>query len=129
MWVYSVAKEKMYHATGGVERLLPDPVYSGYGEAKNDPSKQQLPGLGPIPQGVYWIGAEREQSDAGPVVLPLTPLRGTEVFGRGSFEIHGDSREHPGGASHGCIILPRKLREQIADSQDKLLVVLAGMET
>lgn len=129
MWLYIIQPEKFFHATGGVERLLPDKPYSGFGEAKNDPSKQQLAGLGPIPQGVYWIGAEREHSDAGPVVLPLTPIRGTEVFGRGGFEIHGDSREHPGGASHGCIILPRKLREQIADGHDKLLVVLAGIET
>jgi len=129
MWVYSVKPEKFYHAVGGVERLLPETPYSGFGEAKNDPSKQQLAGLGPIPQGVYWIGAEREDSDCGPVVLPLTPLRGTETFQRGSFEIHGDSKEHPGSASHGCIILPRKLREQIADGHDKLLVVLAGIQT
>lgn len=40
------------------------------------------------------------------------------MFGREGFLIHGDSIVHMGQASHGCIILPRSIREQIAASGD-----------
>ena len=46
--------------------------------------------------------------------MALTPAPDTNTFGRDSFLIHGDSSEHPGAASRGCIILPRNIRDQIA---------------
>jgi hypothetical protein len=101
--------------------------YSGRDEAKNNPALQDKHGLGPIPQGVYIIGQERETTeDHGPVVLPLAPVAYSETFGRSHFLIHGDSVKSPGAASHGCIILPRTVREEIASSTDRLLVVLSG---
>ena len=39
--------------------------------------------------------------------MPLIPSPTNEMFGRSEFLIHGDSLEHPGAASEGCIILPR----------------------
>jgi hypothetical protein len=53
--------------------------------------------------------------------MNLDPLPGTDMFGRSLFRIHGDNSAH--NASHGCIILSRKLRDQIAASQDRLLDV------
>ena len=103
--------------------------YSGAGAAKNDPAAIDKRGLGPVPIGVYIIGPEREITEShGPIVLPLTPIVHVQTFGRSAFFVHGDSIEHPGSASHGCIILPRPVREEMAYSRDKLLVVLSGNE-
>jgi hypothetical protein len=38
--------------------------------------------------------------------------------------VHGDSREAPGAASHGCIIMAREVREEMIDSPDKQLLVV-----
>ena len=48
----------------------------------------------------------------------------TNTFGRSLFRIHGDSIEHPGDASDGCVILPLTLRKLIAMSSERLLTVL-----
>lgn len=87
---------------------------------------QQVTGVGPIPVGAYAIGKPFDSARTGPVVMRLTPLPGTVTYGRDDFELHGDSRDHPGAASHGCIILPRPLRERIGTGYCKLLVVLSG---
>jgi len=82
---------------------------------------------GPIPRGRYTIGAvEFADVDGphGPFVLPLTPAAANEMFGRTGFLIHGDSIEHPGFASRGCIILARPTREAIAQSGDADLEVV-----
>ena len=100
--------------------------YSGYGDMKNDPSKQEVPNQGPIPRGKWRVTALRVDTEhRGPFVLELSPEPGTEVFGRSAFLIHGDSISKPGTASHGCIILPRAAREVIWHSGDRLLEVVA----
>lgn len=101
----------------------PEPVYSGYGEHRNDPSLCNVPNVGPIPPGKYRIGKAYQHEHLGPVVMNLDPLPGTNTFGRSLFRIHGDNKEH--NASHGCIIAPRSLREAINASQDRILEVLA----
>lgn len=102
--------------------------YSGAGAGKNDPLAQHLPNVGPIPQGAYWITEWRDTKDHGPHVLPLAPVTGTELYGRSGFLIHGDSVSTPGTASHGCIIVPRDVREGITAAHDHLLLVLSGNE-
>jgi hypothetical protein len=57
-------------------------------------------------------------------VLPLNPDPENDMHGRGGFLIPGDSKSDPGNASKGCIILPRKYREQIWESGDRTLVVV-----
>jgi hypothetical protein len=56
--------------------------------------------------------------------MALTPEPGTDTLGRDGFLIHGDSVENPGTASHGCIILPRAVRDQISASGDKQIQVV-----
>lgn len=97
--------------------------YSGKGVHKNDPDSQQLECLGPIPCGVYRIGDPHDSPLHGPYCLPLTPDIANVMFGRSGFLIHGDSIEHPGAASEGCIILMRSQREAIYRSGDRMLVV------
>jgi hypothetical protein len=99
--------------------------YSGFGRGKNNPDYQSVPDVGPIPQGLWTIGGPPVDTDThGPYVLHLAPCENTNTFGRSGFLIHGDSLEHPGEASHGCIILPRATRERIWQSNDRQLTVL-----
>lgn len=98
---------------------IPEP-----GEGKNNPDAQAVKNVGPIPVGQYNIGPVYDHPTKGPVVMRLTPKVGTEAFGRSAFLIHGDSVHAPGTASHGCIILPRKIRERVAASGDTDLEVV-----
>lgn len=97
--------------------------YSGLGRYKNDPGAQDRPNEGPIPRGTYAIGAPFDSPVHGPYCLRLEPTPDTETFGRSCFLIHGDSKEHPGAASHGCIIVPRAVRERVYASRAVLLTV------
>lgn len=98
--------------------------YSGFGVARNDPESQALAGLGPIPQGIWTMGPLSTSPAHGPLAITLQPDIGTETFGRTGFLCHGDSLEHPGGASHGCIIMPRIVREQLIASPYKQIQVV-----
>lgn len=109
---------------------LPDFVaygYSGLEECKNRSSKVAIHHRGPIPPGVYRISPPRTSKNSGPITMDLTPMSGTDTHGRSAFEIHGDSAEHPGAASHGCIVMNRMTRLQIAKTVaagDDLLTVV-----
>lgn len=121
MFIYSQSTGKLcrnceYLATG----------YSGKGEGKNNPAYQQVPDVGPIPQGNWKIvSLTIPNTPHGPYVLRLEPAPGTKLFGRDGFLIHGDSIQHPGEASEGCIIMPRAIRETLWQSGDKDLLVVA----
>lgn len=100
--------------------------YSGAGAGKNNPAMQQVPNVGPIPQGDWTIaGPPVDTQDHGPYVLHLQPAPQTETFGRSAFLMHGESIESPGCASHGCVIMPRPVREQVWNSGDRDLKVVA----
>jgi hypothetical protein len=99
--------------------------YSGRGEGKNNPAWQKVKGQGPIPVGMYSIGAPHDSAEVGPYALALTPMAGNEMYGRGDFLAHGDSTTHPGWASKGCIILARIIRRLIWNSGDRVLKVVA----
>lgn len=119
MWTWEVKTGRMSQG----EKFLAS-GYSGAGDAKNDPRREQEHNIGPIPRGFYRIGSPVNSPDHGPHAMHLTPEPETEMFGRDAFLIHGDSREHPGAASQGCIILPRFARERITDSGDNKLQVI-----
>jgi len=102
--------------------------YSGLGIAKNDPAAQMLPNQGPIPCGKYLILQPENSPTHGPYAIPLSPYASNEMFGRSGFMMHGDSREHPGAASEGCIIMPRAVREAVWQSGDRELQVLSGVD-
>jgi hypothetical protein len=98
--------------------------YSGAGRGLNNPALQMAVGIGPIPQGHWTIVSRCDSPNTGPCTLTLVPDPGTETFGRSEFRIHGDSIAHPGTASHGCIILPRAVRDAIWRSGDHALEVV-----
>jgi hypothetical protein len=94
--------------------------YSGHGEGVNNVNFESVSNFGPIPRGWYVLGSAIDHPHLGPVVIPIEAALGTETFGRGGFFVHGDDVHHVGEevASHGCIILPRPVREAIATSGD-----------
>jgi hypothetical protein len=92
--------------------------YSGFGDGKNNPDKQEEKGIGPIPVGKYRVGTPFDSPHTSPFAMRLTPLDGTEMFGRTDLEMHGDSIAKPGTASHGCVIFPRYIREMVWKSRE-----------
>ena len=124
MWTYSQINGELLDPTGKILAA----GYSGMGLYKNDPTAENVHSEGPIPCGKYTINPPESTVEHGPYVLPLTPDEGNEMFGRAGFLIHGDSLEHPGAASEGCIIMPRAVREAIWQSGNHELQVISGLD-
>lgn len=123
MWTYEQKSGKLSHNA--------EPVATGYAggncglspEGKNNPDMQNVPKVGPLPQGKYKFGTPVAQSHLGPFAIPLIPDPANEMFGRSDFFVHGDTT--PGGnASEGCIIVPRYVRNAMAASPDQELEVV-----
>lgn len=121
MWTYEQTTGWLFSQSG--THMEPGPGYSGAPEARNDPAKQNLHGIGPIPIGRYKIAAMVAESSHGPYALVLIPDPANEMFGRSGFLIHGDNIHLPGTASHGCIIQSRPVREAVWTSGDHELMV------
>ena len=98
--------------------------YSGADDGKNNPLKEAVHCIGPIPRGRYTIESPVDTRTHGPYVLGLAPDPANEMYGRSAFGIHGDSIVHPGQASEGCIVAPRPIREQVWQSGDRGLEVV-----
>ena len=122
MWTYRQSTGQLIDALGEV-------IGSGYsgafGPGKNNPAMQNVPDVGPIPQGLWIIGAPYTDPHKGPMVMTLTPDETTDTFARSGFLMHGDSIDAPGHASEGCIIMPHDVRVAVSLSPDKLLNVTA----
>jgi len=120
-WTYSQNSGELQHngkhvATG----------YSGAGQGKNNPAMENVSNVGPIPHGEWTIaGPPIDTKDHGPYVLRLNPTSETETHGRSGFLMHGDSKESPGCASQGCVIMPRAVREEVWNSGDHDLDVVS----
>jgi hypothetical protein len=122
VWTYRQSTGEISHDQGqslGVG-------YSGFGAGKNNPLLEYESNIGPIPRGLYKIGAPEDLDGGphGPYVLPLAPNAANQMFGRFGFLMHSDSISHPGMASRGCIIAAFAIREQIAASGDHDLEVV-----
>jgi hypothetical protein len=98
--------------------------YSGNGEGLNNPAMSDVHNVGPIPAGRWSISQPFTDPGKGHTVMRLSPLDGTETFGRGGFLIHGDNEAMNHTASEGCIILEFVLRQMIAQSGDDELQVV-----
>lgn len=100
--------------------------WSGHDAGRNNPSMENAPDIGPIPCGTWALSEPYQSIKLGPVVFVLTPILGTDTFGRSLFRIHGASVLDPGESSHGCIILTRGVRDRIAAaSTERVLEVRA----
>lgn len=118
-WVYDQSSGELSH-NGSIVST----GYSGAGRGKNNAALQDAKGIGPIPRG-HWVMTDiRDSANTGPLTIVLEPVAGTDTCGRGDFRIHGDSIKAPGTASHGCIIMPRVVRQAIWRSGDRDLTVV-----
>jgi hypothetical protein len=97
--------------------------YAGHGEGLNNPAMIGTPDVGPLPIGTYTIGPHQDNPHVGLFAMRLTPDPANEMFGRAGFFIHGDNVEMNHTASDGCIILPRAVRQDVANSADDTLIV------
>jgi len=89
--------------------------YAGNGAHANDTASEHLEDLGPLPRGRYRMTYIGQHPKMGPIVTRLTPMSGTEMFGRDKMLIHGDNKDLNRTGSSGCIVLPRPARERIRD--------------
>jgi hypothetical protein len=112
--------------------------YSGSPAGKNDPSKEGVESVGPIPCGNYTVkGPPFDSPKHGPYVLHLVPDDDTRAFitslGRDpdTFLMHGDKVGAPGTASEGCVIMSRGVRESVwgDNAVDPYLTVVSGLPT
>lgn len=123
-WTWDQSAGELWRAGQLVSR-----GYSGNGRGKNNPSMQAARGVGPIPGGSWKITELYDSANVGKYALKLFAVDGKlddihSPTGRSAFRIHGDSIKNPGTASHGCIILPRPVREMIWKSGDRDLEVV-----
>ena len=122
MWTYQQSTGKLGH-----DGVLVGTGYAGAPNAVNDPDKQNIHAVGPIPRGMWTIGPAFTDPHLGPLAMHLTPAASTETFGRTAFLIHADRRDfatHPQQASEGCIIMPNYVRQIVAASDDRSLEVV-----
>lgn len=119
MWIFEQSTGLLYDRTG--KRFAQG--YAGHGLGKNNPAMQNVRGCGPLPVGIYTPQAPFDSPDHGKFAMRLVPDAGVEEFGRAGFMMHGDSIEHPGEASEGCIVQPRFAREAVWASREKVQVV------
>ena len=119
-WTYQVFSGWMLRPDGSLAGI----GYSGFEDGRNNPAADGVPDVGPIPVGLWHMGEPVDTLAHGPFVLPLTPDPLTDTKGRSGFLVHGDSISHPGFASHGCIVIERSVREEMAASGDNLLEVI-----
>ena len=117
-WSYSQSSGVLSH-----DGVFVGTGYSGKGEGLDNPKLQNVPDEGPLPEGTYTIGPACTHPGKGPVVMALEPAAANQMFARAGFLIHGDNGAMNHTASEGCIILSRDIRNQIAASADRILVV------
>jgi hypothetical protein len=122
MWIYEQVTGNLFD--NGME--LTATGYSGHNKGRNNPEMQHRSDVGPIPCGLYTIQKPVDSVRHGPFILRLRAEPANEMFGRAGFAIHGENIEHYLTALHGCIILPRGVRETIWSSQDLTLRVISG---
>jgi len=117
VWTYKQSTGEMFHNGELIER-----GYSGLFTNKNNPDRQQVKGMGPLPRGTYNITGHSRSK--GPMTIILNQTSG-DTFGRNLFRIHGERVDKPAGfASEGCIILGPATRNRIWSSRDRELEVI-----
>jgi hypothetical protein len=122
-WEYGQSTGQLYYVDNrtGINFYVAT-GFSGSGEGKNNPFMEQIPFVGPIPQGTYTIGPQMMHwSSLGtkiPASMSLIPKPGTETFNRYGLLIHSGSR------STGCIVFEQHIVDIIANSGDTELRVV-----
>jgi len=118
--------------TTGEDGVIDTYGYAGKDYGWNNPFAQDVKNTGPIPEGLYDIGApDWGTQGLGNPAFRLTPWPGNEMFGRGDFWLHADNPKTLGQSSKGCPIVGLGARKTLADELKKaggigILDVLQG---
>jgi hypothetical protein len=115
VFVYSQSTGKLFNE-GGL--CIASDCYSGYGPGKNKPAMQHVEGIGPIPEGLWYMTSVEDSPETGRDTIILQAAPDTNTYGRGgsTFRIHGDGIGNPGKASRGCIIARYDVRRVLIAS-------------
>lgn len=100
--------------------------WAGQLAGRNNPAMQNVPNVGPLPEGIYMIGYAYDHPVLGPVTMDLEPDLINIMFGRSAFRVHGFGADVI-RASEGCVIQIRPVRERIDSSTDRILRVVASL--
>jgi hypothetical protein len=97
MWTFhqstgQLSRDGVHVATG----------YAGHGAGVDNPAMENVPNIGPLPQGTYTIGPEFTHPHTGPLSMRLEPDASNEMFGRGGFLLHGDNATHTAKRGMHC---------------------------
>jgi len=87
--------------------------YAGAPSGKNNPAMQNVPNVGPLPEGWYTIEPPTNSTHCGQEAFPLRPDAANQMFGRSGFFLHGDDIAHPGAGSDGCIVPSPPVRDAV----------------
>lgn len=122
MWTYVQRTGNLYDKNG----ILAFTCYAGNGEGLNNPEMQNVHGVGPLPCGLYTLGAPYNNPKTGIYTLALIPDPGNTMFDRADFRYHGDNGKGNHSASEGCIVRsPVQDRIKVWNSNDHILKVVA----
>lgn len=125
LWLYQQSTGNLYHQpTNPSSATLVATGYAGNGSNLNSPLGQSVPNSGPLPQGDYSFGPQRNSLRTGRGVMDLIPDPTNLMFNRSAFQMHGDNGQGNRTASDGCIIMPRSVRDLIGNGSDKRLRVI-----
>lgn len=118
-WTYKQSTGELSHNGKHIEI-----GYSGVLTNKNNPDREQVKGMGPIPRGSWKIAGV--SSSKGPLTIILMHVSGnTYQRDPNSFRIHDDKRHGVQGfASEGCIIMHHATRLLLKNSMGETLEVI-----
>lgn len=124
-WVYHQGTGQLQHVDSQGNTTNVGQGYAGRGAGLDNSGMQNVPNVGPLPQGTYNIGSE-QNNDNGHLrdSMRLMPSPDNQMFGRSGFLIHGPHAHDHLDSSNGCIVLVRPLRDRIGHSGDHVLRVV-----
>ena len=118
-WTYKQSTGELFK-----DGKLIETGYSGSLTNKNNPDREHVRGMGPIPRGTWKIG--RTGTSKGPLTITLLHVSGN-AYNRDmrTFRIHGDKRVGiTGFASEGCIIMSNSTRLLVSKDTGAVLEVV-----
>lgn len=98
--------------------------WAGHGLGKNNPDWENVHDVGPLPKGLYRVGAWGDHPPLGPNSAPLTQVAGG-TYGRSGMYIHGPGTTDYGQESKGCIVVPHDERLRIITLNPNTVTVTA----
>ncbi len=122
-WIYSQSTGRLTYVDSNGNSAFVGTGYAGYGPGLNNPAMQNVPFIGPLPQGLYTIGPQQDNGNRSQSMV-LTPNPGNQMFDRWGFLIHGPHKDDQHDSSNGCPVFKKSIRDQIGKSNDKCFQVV-----